>query len=322
MNGTTTVACPRQRGVALITALLITALVTVVAVAMISRQQLDIRRTANMLEADQAYMYALAAEDLAKKILEQDLRDSSNDTLLEQWGTPIPAIPVEGGAISGSIEDLQGRFNLNNLLDSSGQPDPAQVASLQRLMQQVSFVTEDLNLSPALVNRVVDWIDPDMNTSADGAEDQEYLGVTPSYRAANQLMVSPSELALLLDMPAEGAAALRDLVATLPATTAVNVNTAPELVLMALDPNITPQIASELAQIRRNRPFETTVEFTDKLNNDYQITTLAASRVGVTSEYFLVTSTAAIGRTQLRMYSLLARTGGRVTTVRRSIGTY
>ncbi len=318
----------RQRGVALITALLITALVTVVAVAMISRQQLDIRRTGNMLEADQAYMYALAAENLAIEILRDDLNRTTIDSLQEEWLTPIPAIPVEGGAISGKIEDLQGRFNLNNLLDSSGRADPNQVTALQTLLQEVNRSTDDLNLPPAMVNRVVDWIDPDLNTMADGAEDLEYLNVSADgqvpYRAANQFMVSPSELALLLDMPPRGVAALRNLVATLPPTATLNVNTAPPMVLMTLDQNITPQIASDLVQYRESQPFEQASEFIDKLRNDYQITltTPATSRVGVQSEYFLVTVIAAIGRTQLRMYSLLARIGGNITIIRRSIGTF
>ncbi|NOX75291.1 MAG: type II secretion system minor pseudopilin GspK [Gammaproteobacteria bacterium] len=328
MSGLSSDLGGRQRGVALITALLITALVTVVAVAMISRQQLDIRRTGNMLEADQAYMYALAAENFAIDTLRRD--PSNVDTLLEDWARPLPPMPVEGGMVSGQIEDLQGRFNLNNLLGSNRRADPTQVRALQTLLQQVNRVTDDLNLPPAMANRVVDWIDPDINTSVDGAEDLEYLNINADrqipYRTANQLMVSPSELALLLNMPSNGVGALRGrkLVSTLPAITTLNVNTAPPMVLMTLDQNITLQIASDLVQFRANQPFEQVSDFTDKLDTDYQIqmTTQAANRVSVRSEYFLVTATAAIGRTRLRMYSLLARIGGNITIIRRSFGTF
>ncbi|NOX91397.1 MAG: type II secretion system minor pseudopilin GspK [Gammaproteobacteria bacterium] len=125
----------KQQGVALITALLVAALVTVVAVAMASRQQLDIRRTGNMLEADQAYMYALAAESWVSDMLKVDKQKTQIDTLTEDWAMKLPPIPIEGGVITGSVEDLQGRFNLNNLIETNAagnsKPDQMQIKILR-----------------------------------------------------------------------------------------------------------------------------------------------------------------------------------------------
>ncbi|MDT8384603.1 MAG: type II secretion system minor pseudopilin GspK [Gammaproteobacteria bacterium] len=321
----------RQQGVALITALLISALVTVAAVAMASRQQLDIRRTGNMLEADQAYMYALAAEAWGSQILRQDRQTTQIDTLDEDWATQLPPVPIEGGMISGSIEDLQGRFNLNNLIDtnagSNSTPNQEQIRVLQRILAQVSLVEKDVQLSPFMVNRVADWIDPDLNALADGAEDMNYLSLDVPYRAANRRMVSPTELAAVAGFSLRDVAALAPLIATLPQAatatsgTTVNVNTAPELVLMSLHEDITARIAEELAQYRRATPFEKPEDFVTKLLSDYQIT-LDPKLVGVSSDYFLITSDAAIGRTSLRMYSLLARVGNDINVVRRGIGSY
>ena len=75
----------RQRGVALITALLIVALATIAAVAMASRQQLDVRRTANILDGDQAFFYALGVESWARRILVRDQRDGQIDHPGEDW---------------------------------------------------------------------------------------------------------------------------------------------------------------------------------------------------------------------------------------------
>ncbi len=329
----------KQRGVALITALLVAALVTVVAVAMASRQQLDIRRTGNMLEADQAYMYALAAESWVTQILKEDKQKTQIDTLTEEWAMKLPPIPIEGGVITGSVEDLQGRFNLNNLVGvnasgnaannnagnnnaaDNGKPDQAQIKILQSLLAQVSFAEEKVQLSPFVANRVADWIDANLNALADGAEDLLYLGLDIPYRTANRLMASSSELAAVAGLSLRDVSALLPLVTALPVSTAVNVNTAPEMVLLSLHEDITPRIATELAAMRVNTAFETVDEFVKKLKDDYDIT-LDKKRVSVSSEYFLVSSEAIIGRTTLRMYSLLERKDNIIRVVSRGIGSY
>jgi len=324
----------KQRGVALITALLVAALVTVVAVAMASRQQLDIRRTGNMLEADQAYMYALAAESWVTQVLKEDKQKTQIDTLTEEWAMKLPPIPIEGGVITGSVEDLQGRFNLNNLVGvnaggnaannnagNNGKPDQAQIKILQSLLAQVSFAEEKVQLSPFVANRVADWIDANLNALADGAEDLLYLGLDIPYRTANRLMASPSELAAVAGLSLRDVSALLPLVTALPVSTAVNVNTAPEMVLLSLHKDITPRIATELAAMRMNTAFETADEFVNKLKDDYDIT-LDKKRVSVSSEYFLVSSEAIIGRTTLRMYSLLERKGNVIKVMSRGIGSY
>lgn len=322
----------RQQGVALITALLISALVTVAAVAMASRQQLDIRRTGNMLEADQAYMYALAGEAWAVQILRQDRQTTQIDSLDEEWAFKIPPLPVEGGMVSGSIEDLQGRFNLNNLIDSAqgnnqGRQDLDQAAILRRILAQVSLAEKDVQFSPFVANRITDWIDQDLNSLADGAEDLEYLGIDRvPYRAANRLMVSPSEMAAVAGLSLTDVEALKPFVATLPqlatatAPSRVNVNTASVKVLMSLHPDITPIIANELAGSPDKKPFNDTGEFVNELKT-YQIT-LDPKFISVSSDYFLITTSASIGRTTLDMYSLLARTGNDINVERRGIGSY
>jgi len=277
-------------------------------------------------------MYALAAETWVTQVLKEDKQKTQIDTLNEDWAMKLPPIPIEGGVISGSVEDLQGRFNLNNLAEdgSKGKPDSAQVKILQSILQQVSFAEEKIQISPAVPNRVADWIDANLNSLADGAEDLDYLSlIAPDvpYRAANRLMASPSELAAIAGLSLADVAALLPLVATLPESgTQVNVNTAPEMVLMSLNEDITPRIASELAEYRLDTPFEDVGSFVKKLKDDYDIGTTQhpfdSTLVSVSSEYFLVTSDAAIGRTTLRMYSLLVRKDDKIQVVMRGIGSY
>ncbi|MEE8378942.1 MAG: type II secretion system minor pseudopilin GspK [Gammaproteobacteria bacterium] len=313
----------KQDGVALITAILIAALVSVIAVSMATRQTLDIRRTGNMLEADQAYMYALGMEELAVQVLAIDQRDAGGvDSLTEDWATPLPLTVVEGGSVAGSVEDMQGRFNLNNLIGANNRIDPNQVRAFQAILAQVSAANEKIQISPFMANRVVDWIDADLDSSADGAEDLEYLNADIPYRTSNQFMASPTELGAMLGMSPEDMGALLPFVSALPITTTVNINTASETVLLGLHQGITASIAGELVEFRNESVFENRADFERRLLDNYSIPANEISPFDINSSYFLVSIDASIGRTQLRMYSLLERIDGRVRTIRRSIGTY
>jgi general secretion pathway protein K len=312
----------KQRGVALITAMLIAALITVAAVAMASRQTLDMRRTGNMLEADQAYMYALGMEELASQVLSKDKKETGDiDTLGEEWAIPLPPTTVEGGVISGSLGDLQARFNLNNIIDNEQRPNPDQVRIFQSILQRIGQSDEELQISPFMANRVVDWVDNNINTSADGAEDLEYLGADIPYRAGNQFMASPTELGAIMGLSPQAVDALIPLVSALPVPTPININTAPAELLMTLHEDITETIATTLIEYRKDNPFQSKTDFEKKLLDDYNVS-VNDNLYDIKSDYFLVSIDASIGRTNLRMYSLLERRNDKVATIRRSIGTY
>lgn len=106
---------PHQSGVALVTAILIVALASILAASLLKRLNLDISRTQNIIQNEQAYLYALGSEIIAIAALAQDAKDSKHDSLDEYWAIKPPPNPVEGGQISGFLEDQQGKFNLNNL---------------------------------------------------------------------------------------------------------------------------------------------------------------------------------------------------------------
>ncbi|MBF0128021.1 MAG: type II secretion system minor pseudopilin GspK, partial [Magnetococcales bacterium] len=162
------------RGSALITALLIVAAVVVVAAGMASGQHVELRRTANLLDRERAVQLALGGEGWAIGILSRDGRAGSHDHLQEEWALSPPPVPVRGGVATGGIVDLQGRFNLNNLL-VDGKPDPVEMARFTRLLHL-------LHLDPGLAWAVVDWMDPDqVSGGIGGAEDATYLGRNPPY---------------------------------------------------------------------------------------------------------------------------------------------
>ena len=226
----------RQKGVALITALLIVALVSVTAVAMTSRQQLDIRRTANILQGDQAYVFALGGEAFAKQVLKKD--DAKVDHKEEDWATQLPPMPFQGGILQFTLDDLNSRFNLNNLVKQGKRSDNdvARFAQLINVLKDKDEASDEFKqiISSELANAVVDWIDADNDAQPGGAEDNDYLERERPYRAANQLMVSPSELMLVKGFTPGIYKAIQPYVIALPVRTKINVNTATNEVLQAM----------------------------------------------------------------------------------------
>jgi len=298
----------RQQGVALITALLVVAIATVAAVAMATRQQMDIRRTGGLLHSEQAYAFSLGAESWAQVVLARDKRNSKIDTLYEDWSTQPPVSVVEGGSIIGRILDLQGRFNVNNLV-VNGAADNDAIAFYKRLLRR-------LDLDEALADPLVDWIDSDINVRfPDGAEDEVYLGAPTPYRSANRLVADISELRLVKGYEPEVIEKLRPFVVALPEATPLNVNTASAEVLSAVAANMSLADGESLVETRGEDGFETVAKFTQQ--NELSGKQLTAAQLSVESDWFLMVSEANIGLSRARLASLIQRTDKGMLVVRR-----
>ena len=110
----------RQQGVALITALLVMALITTLTFSLEWDNSMDLRRTYVSMYRDEAIQAAYGAESWVLTILRQDSQDSTTDHLGEIWASELPVLPLGGpgdsiqGEIYGEIEDLQGRYRYVN----------------------------------------------------------------------------------------------------------------------------------------------------------------------------------------------------------------
>ena len=110
----------RQSGIALITAMLIAALVTAGAVALAASQQFDNRRIANILGADRAQLAVTNLEVQAQRLLQEDAKRGQYDSQSEAWALAKLTTLAGDLTVEGQLRDLQGRFNLTNL-----SPEPA-----------------------------------------------------------------------------------------------------------------------------------------------------------------------------------------------------
>ncbi len=237
-----------QGGLALITAMLIVALVVTVAAYLSLGQQVWLRQAQNLTDMAQAEAVARGAFDLAAVLLAEDAKNSTTDNLTEAWAQPLPVFPVEGGAVTATINDAQGRFNLNNLAAVAGgnASNPAPAIFRQLLASQ--------DLNPDLTDALMDWLDSDSNTRANGAEDTEYLALPTPYRAANRQLESVDELRLIRGFDAEAVQKLRPWVTVLPKPTTININTAPAPVLAALCGQALP-VAEQWVKDREKNPY-------------------------------------------------------------------
>jgi len=305
-----------ERGVALITALLIMALLGTLAATLTWDNGLDVRRTMTMLYHDEGAQAAFGAENWVMSLLRDDLVDTDTDHLGEIWAQEFPVLPIESdtiqGALFGELQDLQGRFNVNTLIDDNGEVDELALAQFQRLLAV-------LDLDPRFAGLTADWIDADLDAGfPDGAEDSIYTGLTPPYRAANQPLTSISELAALEGMDKITFDTLAPHIAALPGNdTVINVNTATPAVLQSLDENLTPGEVESLVGEREESGF---ADFENTFS------TLVAEEVlpslSDTSSYFQLKVIVQIATVRITYFSILQRgQRGDVVPILRSFGT-
>jgi general secretion pathway protein K len=288
-----------QRGIALITVILIVAIATTVASFVAWRQQVWTRQVENLRDAAQGEAVARAGIDWAGAILAEDRRKNTVDNLGESWANHV-SLPVERGTVEGGISDMQARFNLNNLV-RSGQASGADIAAFQRLLRQ-------LELPDTLVDALVDWLDPDNQLyGADGAEDQYYLALPTPYYAANRLLSDLSELRLVRGFDQATVARLAPYVCALPTATAVNVNTAGPEVLSAVIPNLTLDDAKRIVSERGNG-VNSVDDFHAKLTTT-QLDGIRDNLLSVASDYFLVDLIVEFGRVRGHYLALYQRQG-------------
>lgn len=229
----------RQAGVALLAAVLVVALASVLIAALLDRGEHSRARSRNSLRSEQTWQLALGAEQWVQAILQRDGQESGGiDARGDAWAQPIPPLPVPGGLLHGRLRDASGCFNLNNLVTAEGE----QAIQLQRLR----LLLRALKLDEGLADAIADWIDADALPRNAGAEDASYLGLRPAYRAGNGPMTHVSELRLVRGVSAEVFDRLRPHVCALPAPSTLNLNFASPQLWMSLDERITESVASQL----------------------------------------------------------------------------
>lgn len=314
-----TQAGARQKGTVIITVLMLVAVATYLAVELTHRQRIDITRTGTLLALDQSEEYVLSAEALAQYVLEEDLKsdikaNELKDDLGEDWPTRVVK-PIGRGIIDGQIYDLQGRFNLNRLLDNEAETR----AQLERLLSSLNIPAEsDTNLTAkGVAERIGDWVDEGHDPNTDGLESQDYLLLDPPYNAGNRLLVDLSELLLVTGISREDLELLAPHVSLLPPTMPLNLNTATEEVLEAMGclnvlNIVAQQQAGAILEKDRTGGLALNGEFADKSCTKPPEESLYT----VKSNFFLLDAKSEVDKRSIHMHSILYRSGDAPTNVK------
>jgi len=330
---------PRERGAALVLALLVFALSSILIVAMTRDFNRVYQQGSNIFLAAQSSAYLRGAEGLASLAL---LADSdadrkagiSRDDLEEIWAREATPYPLEeGGWLVGSLEDLQGRFNLNRLAGQQEQgegrprfnPSQAQFIRLLLALGQPALSEQE---AIVITRAIGDWLDADNNTRLDGAEDDLYFGLTPSYRAGNRAMASISELRAVNGVTSELYEALSPWVTVWPEQPApLNIHTAPAMVLRSLgeDASLMPLSESDgeaLVQHRQENGFTDMDDFFAHPALVDQAQQMAETRkmLGESSAFFLLQARVEVADRNTQLYSVLERSNRQINVVLRTSG--
>jgi general secretion pathway protein K len=244
-----------ERGVALLLALLVLALLVALILEFDAEARREYRDAAAFRDNFKATILTRAAVQAARAVLQQDLlKDKQNgkfyDAPTDLWAFPIQKYAIGDGLLTAQIEDERSKLNLNDLA-AAGDPT-ARKAKILRVKRLFDL----LQISPDLVDAIVDWVDSDDVPEPAGAETLHYQALRPAYRAANAPLQTVREIRLIKGMTPEIVEKLLRYVTVYPqeGDSRVNINTADVLVLQTLDPRITQAMAGEIVQ---SRPFIT-----------------------------------------------------------------
>ena len=235
-----------QRGVALLTILLLVVSITVVAGAMLASQKVAIRRSSLLFDQNQLLQDINAGEQLAITMLRADNKLNETDSEQDIWAQPIPPYTLANHLISVELRDEASRFNINNLYHD-GAVDETALNVFQRLLTQ-------LGLESDIATAVLDYQDTDSEVHKDGGDESvvyaQSSGGAANKTLPNQPFMSVDQLQNVRGVSAEVVIALRPYLTAAPYYVPININTASPALLAALIDGATSQQMQGLVDIR------------------------------------------------------------------------
>lgn len=317
-----------NRGAALITVMLVIAIVSVIAVNLGSSLQRQVSRSANLYQAEQSYWMWLSAEAVLAEVLQLELEQSDGIVHAEQnWATRQGPFPVAGGQIAARVRDLRSCFNLNSLVPGGEQE--LQGERRRQQFRQLLMANElDSYQAQQLTDALIDWLDEDTRLSENGAEDPDYESLSHPYQAANSAMLDISELRQVRGYSAAIIAQIKPQVCVIPGNNELklNINTIdPEhaALLVALSNGAID--VSTAQQVLAGRPQDGYDDREQALNEgplagikDQEGNSL--DELVVSSEYFQLLAFIQWGEVETRARSVLNVTPERANVIYRAMG--
>lgn len=288
----------RQRGMAIIAALVVVVAASALATSIIERQGLLANTLISEGDRTQAAWMLRGGLDWARVVLQMDAGNSPTTRGDAIWARPIIGLPVgaaddpEHALFSGQIEDEQGKYNLRNLAENA-EINPSEVLALERLLE---WLGTDSSLALVMAQRV-----------ADAQSGQEAGPRAVGLRGIDDLRVLQGFTLQVIN-------ALQPYITVLPAATPVNANTATAEVLGAVVAELGLAGARDLIVQRDNGHwFSNRADFVNRLRTREPD---AGRRISVSSNWFRVTGEVTVGDTMVGLRALLHRSDHGLPSIR------
>ncbi len=280
-----------ERGVALLAVLLGIALMTLVVVDFAMTSGLGFVSAANQANELRAYYFARSGINIGLALLAADERAKTNqtsttsqpaETLGDAWAMPFPAMPLEGGNVSLSIVDEARKLNINQMVDQNGVPN---LAAIQRVERLFTF----LNVDPALIPGIVQWISPANASVSGGIGADYYLGLKPPYQPRGGPMPTIADLQMVRGFNEAIFNRVIPFLTVMPENQ-VNANTASPQVIASLEPELTEdqQLVEEIIMARQVRPFAAVTNVVNDIPGVAAFGTRLTQTLTVRSAYFTI----------------------------------
>ncbi len=312
-----------EEGAALLTAMIIVALVATLAGAMVWQQWRAIQVEAAERARTQSAWILTGALDWARLILREDARNGGIDHLGEPWAVPLAEARLStflatdkentddapDAFLSGAITDAASHYNLANVVNGN-HIDPVELAALQRLCETVG-------VSADVATRIASGLrDASPPQAAAAPASSAASAATPEPPPAADPPLMPRSVRQLawLGIDAESLRLLEPYVVLLPDKAWVNVNTAPREVLVAAIPNLDLATAERIVQQRQRSPMKSVADVQALAPS---LPASSFERLAVSSSFFEVRGRLRLGDVVLEQRSLVQRRGLDVVVLQR-----
>jgi len=317
-----------EKGAALLTVLLLVAVMAVISATALDRLRLSTRLAVNGAAMAQARAYTLAAEGIATVRIEDLVqRDAAQLTGDGNWMDRDIPVPVDRGQAFVRISDGQNCFNLNSLVSGEKGAFTASPTGMRQFTKLMELLGIDGNDAIVITESTIDWLDSDGNALPSGAEDSFYAGQVTPYLPANRLFIDRGELKAVRGMTPTYYARLRPWICALPVAEPVRLNAntlAPDRAILLsalLDGKISPAQAKAVLAIRPSEGYGSAVKF-------WAIPQLAAAgvpadvqgQIGVTSNWFFLQSRVRAESIELESNALIRADGTSAQILWRALG--
>ncbi|WP_353207919.1 type II secretion system minor pseudopilin GspK [Sphingorhabdus sp.] len=322
-------AKPSERGAALLSVLLMVAVLAVIAATTLDRLTLSSKLTSNGNALAQARMFTYAAEAIAAARIEDLLaRDAAQTTLEGNWLGKPQSLPIPLGSATATLRDADNCFNLNSLVtDADGRYLANATGTTQMTSLMVALGTDE-NAARNIAAAATDWADSDITPVANGVEDDAYRSATTPYLAANRLFAHPSELRAVKGVTPAVYAKLQDWICALPksALSPLNVNTllpeqAPLLAMLFAPGKMNISTARSYLAKRPLNGYGSLIRFWAAPElAALEPTSQVQGQVKLTSNYFLLNTQVSFGELTLAGQSMIVASPTPARVVWRSWG--